>query len=836
MPQYLPSGNRRPLPAVRAASAERRWAGEPDDPEPTLAPLDLRQILAMLRRRMWLVIAATVLSVAGAAYLAVTSNPIYQANAVVQLTDSRRALTGGLVDPTAERPTLSSDPILSEIAVLTSRAVVGKVVDSIPTLRIRAKGFSSRLLSGFVVIDPAADSAGQLPTLTLAFGANAVTVTAPGGARASAPYGSPMEIGGMRFAVASRPRAEGGTLSVIPVEDAAARLAASIKAKPRPNTNIVDVSYASTDPLRAQHVLNMLVRVFEAASVEDAAQEARLRRQFVESQLKQNDSVLTAARQMLSDFRSRQRSYSTREKFTAQRSDLSGIESQQATLDAQRRLYASVLRQLQNGSGRDGLQQIGALLSAEGASASPIVMDQYVSLQRLQNTRDSLTTGRWASSQTNPDVQRVDELMSTARSRLQRTVEQIVATLDDRRTSLGQLKARNSAELVQIPATDAEEARLVEREEAFRKIGDQLRDELQRTRLAEAATVGQVQVIDLATRPRLPIGTSMTRKMLYGLLLGLFLGTGAALVTEHLNSSIRGRDDLETVLQLPGLAVIPKFSTGGRKRRLSRHGARRALNGGGKGNGGGSGGGGGGGGGQSPDHVPAEEILSDALVSVRDARSVSAEAYRTLRTKLLFSRAISSLKTIVVTSPFAQDGKSTVAANLAVTFAQHGLRVLLIDCDLRRPTQHEVFQLPCEPGLTELLTGDGLVAGTGRRTSVEGLSLITAGTLPGDPAELVGSTRFRDVLTRLQESFDVIVIDSPPVLPVADASILASLADGVLLVVRAGQTNRRAAQLAVQQLQEVEARILGAVLNDPKSQVPGYDQYGYASYYGYGKE
>lgn len=828
MPQYLPSGNRRPLPALRGAAAERRWAGETDEPEPSLAPLDLRQILAMLRRRVWLVLAITTLALAGAAYLAVTSNPVYQASAIVQLSDSRRQLTGGLADPSAERPSLTSDPILSEIAVLTSRAVVGKVIDSIPTLRIRARGFSSRQLSGFAVLDTAADGAGLLPTLTLAFGATDVTVTGPRGVKLSAPYGVPLQVGGMRFAVTSRPRAETGTLSVAPAEDAAARLAGSIKAKPRENTNIVDVSYASTDPLRAQQVLNTLVRVFEAASVEDAAQEARLRRQFVESQLRQNDSVLTSARQMLSDFRSRQRSYSTREKFTAQRSDLSGIETQAATLDTQRRLYASILAQLQSGSGRDGLQQIGALLSAEGASASPIVMDQYVSLQRLQTTRDSLTTGRWASSQTNPDVQRVDALISTARERLQRTIAQIVATLADRRASLGRLEAQNSAELVQIPATDAEEARLVEREEAYRKIGDQLRDELQRTRLSEAATVGQVQVIDLATRPRVPIGTSMTRKLLYGLLLGLFLGTGAALVTEHLNTSIRGRDDLENVLQLPGLAVIPKFSTARRKRRLpggakqGENGARgeraKALAGVGVGG-----------------EAPAEEDVSASLVAVHDSRSVSAEAYRTLRTKLLFSRAINSLKTIVVTSPFAQDGKSTVAANLAATFAQHGMRVLLIDCDLRRPTQHEIFQAPCEPGLTELLAGDGLVAGTGRRTAIEGLSLITAGTLPGDPAELVGSTRFRDVLARLQDSFDVIVLDSPPVLPVADSSILASLADGVLLVVRAGQTNRRAAQLAVQQLQEVDARILGAVLNDPKSQVPGYDQYGYASYYGYAK-
>ncbi|HEX7941767.1 MAG TPA: polysaccharide biosynthesis tyrosine autokinase, partial [Gemmatimonadaceae bacterium] len=561
-------------------------------------------------------------------------------------------------------------------------------------------------------------------------------------------------------------------------------------------------------------VVNMLLQVFQSASVEDAAQEARLRRQFVESQLRQNDSVLAGARVSLSDFRSRQRTYSTREKFTAQATDLTGLQARQEDLDAQRRLYASILQQLQAGAGRDGLQQLGALLSAQGASASPIVMDQYMALQRLENTRDSLTTGRWASAQTNPDVQRVDALLASARDRLQRTVSGIVSTLDDRRTALARLKAQNSAELVQIPTTDAEEARLVEREEAYRKIGDQLREELQKARLSEAATVGQVAIVDLAALPHIPVGTALVTKLIYGLLLGLFLGTGAALVTEHLNTAIRGRDDVEAVLQLPGLAVIPKFGhRGAARRRLP--GSRGA--------------------GKAVERAPADELVSKTLVTVHDVHSVSAEAYRSLRTKLLFSKAITSLKSIVVTSPFAQEGKSTVAANLAATFAQHGMRVLLVDCDLRRPMQHEIFQVPGAPGLTELLAGDGLVAGTGWVTPVEGLSLIPAGTIPDDPAEMIGSAKMRTVLSRLQESFDVVVLDTPPVLPVADSAILASMADGVLLVVSAGHTNRRAAQLAVQQLQDVDARVLGVVLNDPNARVPQYDSYGYASYYGYAK-
>lgn len=814
MPPYLPPSGRRTLPAIRSAPAQQ-WAFERDEPEMSLAPMDLRQILGILRRRIWIILAITALGAGVAAYFALTAVPVYEAKAVIRLADDRRQLTQGLLGPAEDRPGLTADPVLSEIAVLTSRAIAGHVVDSMPELRLRATGFPSSVIEDFAFTVPPNDSL-RLPSISLAFGEDAVTASTARGERVQAPYGVPIELAGLRFTVASAPDEEEGTLSVLRHEDAAGRLARAIKAMPREGTNVIDVAYESSDPRLAQRVVNTLVQVFKEANIADAAQEARLRRQFIETQLRQNDSLLTAARLAVSDFRSSHRTFSAREKFTTERGDLAQLEQQQRDLDLQRNLYASVLQRLENNQGRESQQELGALLSAQGASASPIVVDLYQQIERLEGARDSVTTGRWASAPTNPDVQRLDSLLASTRDRLRKLVQQIIATLDDRRASLARVQAQSAAALVRIPATDAEEARLMEREEAYRKIADQLREELQRARLAEAAEVGQIEIVDLAATPRAPIGVPMSQKILFGVLLGLFLGAGYALVVEHLDTSIRGRDDVEASLQLPGLAVIPKFDVRGAGRRLLP-GSGAGTNGAGKQ------------GGKTRRALP----VSGALVTVGDVRSVGAEAYRTLRTKLLFSRAVGSLKTIVITSPFTQDGKSTVAANLATTFAQHGMRTLLIDCDLRKPTQHEIFQVSREPGLTELLAGDGLVAGTGRRTSVEGLSLITAGALPLDPAEVLGSPRMREVLAKLADAFDVVVLDSPPVLPVADPAILASIADGVLLVVRAGATNRRAAQLAVQQLQDVDARILGAVLNDPNAQAPRYDAYSYAAYYGY---
>ncbi|MBX6331561.1 MAG: polysaccharide biosynthesis tyrosine autokinase [Gemmatimonadaceae bacterium] len=818
MPQYLPAANRRMIPAA-AGAPHHRWSNEPEEADASLVPLDLREILAILRRRIALILGVTAVAAGIATYFALTAPPRYQAVGTMRLTDTRRQLTSGLVDAADNAPRMSSDPVLTEIAVLTSRSVVGHVVDSLPILRLRTTGVPAALVRD-LVLSPSSEDSLSPRTFTLAFGDVNYTVSAKGKPTVRAAYGEPVDLGTLSFAIARKPAERKGTITLLRRDDAAAKLAGSIKAKPREGTDVIDVSYTSSDPVLAQHVINTLLSVFQHSSVEAAAEQARLRRQFIEGQLRQNDSLLSAARLALSGFRSREQSYSAKDKFTAERSDLSGIQAKVEEVDAQYRLYTSMLAQLQSSDIRGSDQRLGAMISAQGAAASPIVMDMFMQLQKLQNSRDSLTTGRWASASTNPDVQRIDAIIATTRQKLKQTVQTIVSTLDERKRSLNQLKEQSTQALVQIPGTDAEEARLVERESAYQKIADQLRDELQKARLAEAAEVGQVEIVDLASRAH-NISTSVTQVVLFGVLLGLFLGSGGAVVIEHLDTSIRGRDDLETALQLPGLAIIPKFDVKGGRKQLNGNGAKQKNGNGRRGA-------------TLQVKPPSAQDVSNALITLKDGRSLGAEAYRTLRTKLLFSRAISSLKTIVVTSPFAQDGKSTVAANLATTFAQHGMRVLLMDCDLRRPTQHEIFHVPCEPGLTELIAGDGMVAGTGRHTAVPGLSLIPAGALPPDPVEVMGSARMREVLARLSESFDVVVLDTPPVLPVADSAILASMADGVLLVVRAGHTDRRAAQLAVQQLQDVDARILGSVLNDPSAQVPRYDEYGYATYYAYG--
>jgi non-specific protein-tyrosine kinase len=204
-----------------------------------------------------------------------------------------------------------------------------------------------------------------------------------------------------------------------------------------------------------------------------------------------------------------------------------------------------------------------------------------------------------------------------------------------------------------------------------------------------------------------------------------------------------------------------------------------------------------------------------SLISVSDPQSPIAEAYRTLRTNLDFSSLDHPLNTMVVTSAGPEEGKSTTLANLAVTTAQAGRKVVLVDCDLRRPRLHELFGLSNEKGLTTMVVDDAAMQQPPlQETGVEGLHLLTSGPQPPNPVELLASRRMADVIELLAGQADVVFFDAPPVIAVTDAAVLASRVDGVLLVISAGSTKRDYVRQAQALLQKVNARVVGTVLTN----------------------
>lgn len=803
----IPVIDRRPAaPALQPL--HDRPLGSAESPPASLPQL-LLGFASLLRRRVWIVLLVAAATLGITAYRASRAPTFYRATAVVRLSNERQALSGNLgQQAVAPVGGWETDERLSQIQVLRSRAVVREVVDSEGLrLQARTRGFSIGALQHVAVAPDAATGA-----LRLTFGDG---VTAQSDRRqVRAAYGAPLAIDGVRFTVPRYPGVAHAELAVVPLDEASAAVQGALQGALRDKTDIVDVSYVATDPGVAQRVVDRAVETFRLLDARTMQQRSRRRRMFLEEQLAKMDTVQRAAQLALNEFRSRQQTFSPQDKFKAQQRDLGGVDVRRQELDADRRTYATILQRLQRPqSGPTSADGLGALVSSPAIAENPIVAQLVTQLLAYQGARDSLTTGRWASTPGSAEVRRLDALIAGASARVVSVLGGQIAATDARIAALDQLKARSAAEMSTLPPAEAEEVRLLTALTTAYRRDDQLRDEVQKAQLEEAVEAGRVELLDAAL-PGVAIGSTPGAKLLFGLVLGLMLGAGAGYLVDGIKMSIRGRDELQSVLNLPPLALIPQLGAPARARlrwlsaRLSRGtGDDRRLD------------------------RPA------GLVTISDPRSVGAEAFRTLRTNILFSQAERGVRTIVVTSACPSEGKSTTAANLGVAFAQQGLRVLLVDCDLRRASLHRRFGVSQAPGLTQLLMpqpGDpsrALSAGPLiRTTAIDGLFVLPAGPLPPNPAELIAGARMQSTLDGLSSSYDLIILDTPPVLVASDAVVLGKSADGVVFVVCAGRTDRGAARQAVEQLASVGARILGAALNDPDAKLPAYRYGGYHQY------
>ncbi|MEQ1871750.1 MAG: CpsD/CapB family tyrosine-protein kinase, partial [Vicinamibacterales bacterium] len=233
--------------------------------------------------------------------------------------------------------------------------------------------------------------------------------------------------------------------------------------------------------------------------------------------------------------------------------------------------------------------------------------------------------------------------------------------------------------------------------------------------------------------------------------------------------------------------------------------------------------------------VPKGQEVQNPLVTMPGLANFS-EAFKTVRTNVLFSTAEDGARSLVVTSAGPGEGKSICSANLAVSLAQSGLRVLLVDADMRRPRVHEIFAVDQEPGFSNVLSGNAKVAEAIKKSPIQGLWLMTAGHIPPNPAELLGSPRYVDFLASLDDHFDWVVVDTPPVMVVADSLVVGNQATGVIFVVGADQTSRHTARNAVDQLTNTNANVIGSILNraDVHRNPHYYSQYyrkEYSKYY-----
>lgn len=330
------------------------------------------------------------------------------------------------------------------------------------------------------------------------------------------------------------------------------------------------------------------------------------------------------------------------------------------------------------------------------------------------------------------------------------------------------------------------------------------------TSLAVESNGSSVAVIDEAVVPSYPSFPKKRLTVLASVAGGLMLGVLLAFFLNHVDNTVRSPEDLQTFVSLATLGAVPSFDLN-RSLLWSAEGytaTKQVLD-------------------------KRSPVPSSHLVFMTSPASVASEAYRTIRTGIMLSRAGEPPRTILVSSAQSGEGKTTSAVNLAASLASTGGRVLLVEGDLRRPSVHRQFDMESHtPGLTELLTGQAGLEEVLIESRVKNLSLLLSGAIPPNPAELLGSKEMALLCDELSVSYDYVIIDSPPVLPVTDSLILSRKVDGVIMVVRSGETPGKAVREAVRRLEGVGARFLGVILNDVNMQSGDYQYYGgyYQSY------
>lgn len=582
---------------------------------------------------------------------------------------------------------------------------------------------------------------------------------------------------------------------------------AALSVRRVPNSRLLDVSFESTDPAMASQVLNAHIKNFIDQNFQSRYDATTRASSWLTDQLselkvqveKSEDARITYERQNqiweLDD----------RQNVTTQRlSDL----NRELTEAQSERMKKQALFEFANGGDVDTLPQI---------------RDNVTVQDLLRKRSDLYAAYQDALNQYGPNFPKVMRLQTQLKDdddAIAKEKKNVVARLESdyreaqqREELLTQALDRQKAEANTMSERLVQYNILKRDAEANKALYDGLLTKLKEAGVQAGLRSSNIRVVDPAMIPSYPSRPAKARNIVLAFLVGLVGGIGLALMREYMDNTVKTPDDIETLARLPSLAVVPAFSE------INGNGRGKLLRGS-----------------DSNGHNQRIELVAQHL-----PKSQMSEAFRALRTSLLLSQADHPPQVILVTSALPREGKTTAAANLAVTLAQLGDRTLLIDADLRKPGIGRLLNLGSGKyaGLSSYLAGaSSLDLVTVPHPAIPNLAAIPTGPLPPNPADLLSSHRLADAIAELRTKFKFIVIDSPPIMAATDAVVLSVQTDGVLLVVRSGETPKEAFTRTRDLLVSVNCRLLGVVLNAVDSNAPDY-YYSYRYYpysYGYGPQ
>ena len=581
----------------------------------------------------------------------------------------------------------------------------------------------------------------------------------------------------------------------------------SLSVRRVPNSRLMDVSFESTDPQLAARIVNAHIATYVEQNY----------RSKYESTTQASDWLAD----QLNDFKSKvQKSEDARIAYERQNQIWTLDDKQSMTTQR----LADINKQYTDAqSERMKKESLFEYAKAGNLDAVPQVQSNAALMDLLKKREEASAEYQDALSQTGPNfpkVQRLKTQLKDIDDNIEKEKKKVLDVLESdyrearqRETLMSQALDQAKAEANQMAEKMVEYNILKREAEANKALYEGLMTKMKETAITAGLRSSNIRIVDPAMVPTTPARPAKTKNVILAFLVGLVGGIGLALLREYLDNTVKTPDDIETLARLPSLAVVPQFAAAnGNKRRGMLRGF--STNG----------------------HEKRIELVAQHL-----PKSQMSEAFRALRTSILLSQADHPPQVILVTSALPREGKTTAAANLAVTLAQLGDRTVLVDADLRKPGIGRMLNLGTGKyaGLSSYLAGvSSLDLVSVPHPAIPNLVAIPTGPLPPNPADLLSSHKLADAIAELRTKFKFIVIDSPPIMAATDAVILSVQADGVLLVVRSGETPKVAFTRTRDLLASVKCRVLGVVLNAVDSSAPDY-YYSYRYYpysYGYGPQ
>ena len=733
-----------------------------------------RYVAALLRFK-WLVLAATLVGLGAGAVLARRTKPVYEAQATIW------------VESQTERGATEQGPIQQAqllgatgwVDLLTSYVVLDHAVSQAKLYLTVPSGLDSTLFGGFGLQQRFRPGSYRL---SVDQAGRAVTLTTAG---AVVDHGAPGDSGGRPMGVAWAPPASAlrpglkVDFAVTTPRDAASRLADQLVVVMNERGNFLKVSLDGTSPRTIAATLDALIDRY----VEVAAQLKRDKLtelvKILKDQLDQAETKLRDSEGLLQRFRVQTITLPS-DRATPVAAGLAVTQDPVLTNYFDMKVQLGDVQRDRDAIQRTLAQAADSGLSVdelEGIGAVQHSTDLMAALRELTDKRAQLRALRYRyTDETAPVRDLVASIDSLERRSIPAIAQGVIDALSAREQELGRRVASASQELQQIPPRSIEEARLQRDVEIAGTLYTTLQQRYESARLAEASSIPDVRVLDRAVMPDRPVKNRGMQFLLAGLVGGLALGMGGALARERFDRRVRYPEQVTAGMGLPILGVVPFYRGEG------AHSAMGSL--------------------------PVIEAVRGVRMNVRHAYGAAGPLVLT------------------VTSPGPGDGKSFVAANLALSFAHGGHRTLLVDGDSRRGSLHRVMAAERKPGLTDVLAGRAGAEGAVKPTDHEQLHFIGCGSSMPNAPELLSSAALMQFLTGMRSSYDVIIVDSPPLSAGVDAYALGAATGNLMLVVRTGATDRQLAGAKLEVLDRLPIRILGAVVNGVKDWTP-YQYYAY---------